>query len=944
MNELRKFSLKYFFAGTLTAAFLLMLTWEAGAGYVREDNFYSALTTADTTRPVKNTDSLTSRDTLPTDTIPAKRADTIPVKQNKDSLFRTNADSSLIDTLPGRDSLLRRDSVVTDTFSLKLSKDSLDAPVYYEAEDSAVVHMKDEKILMYGKTKTDYKEITLTSPKVEMDQKTQIVTAIGTKDSVGEVLERANFKDGEQEFQSDTIRFNFKTKKGLTKNTFTQQGELFVNGENVKKYDENTIFIKRGIFTTCNLDEPHFAFRANKMKVISKKLAVSGPAHPEFEGVPIPVYIPFGFYPLSQGRHSGLLPPTFTTNDQWGIGLTGLGYYKVLSDYWDLKVYGDIYSYGGWNANLAPTYRKRYRYSGSLTLSVLNTKYNFKGDPDYSVNRAYHISWAHSVDSKAKPGQTFTASVNAGSTTYNRSIPNSPVLNFQNSTSSSIAYSKTWQGKPFNLTTSLNHSQNNSQHVINLSLPNVGFTVNTIYPFQPKELIGTPKWYEKLGIGYNGNFRNQVSWIDTVDSKTVYGKSTFAHLLDTLQWGGQQSIPISLSLPPIMGGAVVVSPSISFAQTLIQGKEHQTYDDVNKKVDTTFTKGLFTDQQMNFGVSFSTALFGTYQFRNSKVVAIRHVIRPSISVNYKPDLSKGHFYTLQLDSVRKFRLPEFRRSMYGYYSEGRYGGLSFTFDNNLEMKVRTKDTTGENKTKKVKLIDGFGFSTNYNFFADSMKLAPFNIYFRTNLFDKINVTASTVLDPYQRNQFGNPIDKFAWQGGKFSLGHIYSGTVAMSTSFQSKPKDAKKAEERQKQMDAITNDPTVAADQQRLLDYMRQNPGEFVDFNINWSINLGFSLSYNRTIKSDYSGYISTITSNVNFGGAFNLTPKWNLSSNGYYDFSTMKLQTLTMAISRDLHCWQMSIQVTPIGPYRFFSISISPKASVLQDLRINRNRSFSSQ
>ncbi|MCW3117630.1 MAG: hypothetical protein JWM28_1712, partial [Chitinophagaceae bacterium] len=562
MIKLRKFSSKYLFAGALTAVFLFILTWKTAAGYAQAKNFYSALTGMDTLPPVHKADTL-----LPPGD---RRPDTIPVKQGPDSLRVPPVPDSLLnkkDSIPLLDSTIR-----TDTFSLKLSKDSLEGPVVYEAEDSAVVLAKDEKIIMYGKTKTDYKDITLTAPKVELNQKTQVVTATGRKDSTGEVLERANFKDGEQEFQSDSIKFNFKTQKGLTQNTFTQQGELFVQGTKIKRNDANTISVQNGIFTTCNLDEPHFAFKANKMKIINKKLAVSGPAHPEFEGVPIPIYIPFGFYPLNQGRHSGLLPPQFTTNDQFGIGLEGLGYYKVINDYWDAKFYGNIYSYGGWSANLNPTYRTRYRYSGSFNFTVQNSKYNFKGDPDYNLTRTYHISWAHSVDSRARPGTTFAANVNAGSTKYNRSVPNSGLLNFQNTTSSSIAYSKMWQGKPYNLTMSLNHSQNNSQHLINLSLPNLGFTVNTLYPFQKKEMVGIPKWYEKLGIAYNGNFRNQISFYDTVNSKQVYGKTTFAHLLDTLQWGGQHSIPISLSLPPIFGGAVVVSPSVSFSQILISQK------------------------------------------------------------------------------------------------------------------------------------------------------------------------------------------------------------------------------------------------------------------------------------------------------------------------------------------------------------------------------------
>ena len=376
---------------------------------------------------------------------------------------------------------------------------------------------------------------------------------------------------------------------------------------------------------------------------------------------------------------------------------------------------------------------------------------------------------------------------------------------------------------------------------------------------------------------------------------------------------------------------------------------HRVWNDAAHKVDTVTTKGIYTDQQTSFGISLSSAIFGTYGFKHSKIVALRHVIRPTISLNYRPDLSKVHFYNVQVDTlqggtpyVRRF--SEFERSMYGYYSEGRFGGATFQFDNNLEMKVKTKDSTGENPTKKIRLIDGFGFSTSYNFFADSLKLSPFNIYLRSTLFDKINITASTTLDPYQKDSHGQSINKYTWQGGKFKLGNIYYASISMSTSYQSKPKDPKKDEERKKQLESSLNDPALIADQEQLLEYKRQNPAEFVDFNIPWTLTLGFSLNYVKTLNADYSGYSGKVSSNMNFGGSFTITPKWNVSANGYYDFSTLKLQQLTMSISRDLHCWQMAINVTPVGLYRTFSITISPKASVLQDLRINRNRSFSSQ
>lgn len=469
------------------------------------------------------------------------------------------------------------DSLITqrvDTFSLKLSKDTLDAPVAYEAEDSAVVLVDDKKILLYGKTKTVYKEITLQAPKVEMDQQTSLVTAYNSRDSLGDVMERAQFEQGENRFESDTIRFNFKTQKGLTKNTYTQQDEMYVQGETIKKVTPNTFFVRHGRFTTCNLDHPHFAFVSNKIKVINNKVAISGPTHPEFEDVPVPLYLPFGYFPLSRGRHSGFLPPQFITSEDFGVGLTGLGYYKVLNDNIDVTLRGDVYSYGGWNANLMSTYRKRYRYNGGFNLSLQHTKLNFKGDPDYSLSKTFLITWNHSVDPRSRPGTSFSANVNAGSSKYNQYNLNNPSLNFQNQLNSSIAYSKTWAGKPYNLTLSANHNQNTRLRLINVILPDAGFTVTTLYPLQKQNAVGTPKWYERLGIGYNGVARNQLSFYDNE-------KITARKLLDTLQWGAQHRIPISLSLPAL--GPLQVSPSISYEETWLTQRFTHSWNSLRKK-------------------------------------------------------------------------------------------------------------------------------------------------------------------------------------------------------------------------------------------------------------------------------------------------------------------------------------------------------------------------
>jgi LPS-assembly protein len=851
-------------------------------------------------------------------------------------------------TKPGqRDSLLkssdttkRPDTLIApkvDTFSIRISKDTLDAPVNYEAEDSVVVLVQDKKILLYGKTKTTNKDITLTGPYVAIDQGTNMVTALADRDSAGNILTRAHFEQGENKFDTDSMSFNFKSQKGLTYNTYTVQQEMLVIGEKIKKVNETTFFVSRGQFTTCILDEPHFAFRTNKLKVINNKIAVSGPTHPEFEGVPLPIYLPFGFFPLSHGRHSGFLPPTFTTNDQWGVGLEGLGYYKVLNDHIDLTARTNIYSYGGWTANLISSYRTRYRYNGALSLSMQHTKFNFKGDPDYGLSKTFFVTWNHSVDQKARPGTTFSASVNAGSSKYNRYVPNDPNRNVQNQLGSSIAYSKTWQNKPYNLTLSANHNQNNTSHLINVALPDGSFTVQTIYPLQKKEAVGPGKWYEKLGIGYNNNFRNEVYFYDTtrISPKT---------LLDTMRWGVQHRVPITLALPAL--GPLLIAPSVSYSEVWLQNKIRRQWNDAEQKLDTVVAqRGFFTDRQVSFGVGFNTTVYGMFNFKSPGLVAIRHTVRPTVSLSYSPDLSGKHYYDTQIDTFKNIsRFSEFEGSMFSPFSPGRFGGLSFGIDNNLEMKLRSKKDTGENAIKKVPLIDGFGFSSGYNFLQDTCELQDFSLYLRSTLFEKVSITMNGLLVPYELNQFGGRTRFYAWEKG-FSLGTITSASISMSANFKSKKRDETKPDQENATNNSpYTNvtDPNLLMQQQELVDYMRRNPAEFVDFNIPWSVNLSFSLNYSKQPKPDYSGFQPAITSSLNFNNTFSLTPKWMFSTNGFFNVENRKLEMLTMSISRDMHCWQMSINVTPVSPgSRYFSFNLNPKASILQDLKVNRTRTF---
>ena len=835
---------------------------------------------------------------------------------------------SVTDTIPAQ-----KDTVIAvkDTLTLPIAKDSVDAPVSYEAKDSVILDLKTDNIYLYNEGIVKYKDIKLESPVILVNQPTQILTAYPMQDSAGKRVGTPTFTQGDKAFTSDTIRYNFKSERGITIGTYTQEGEMFIYGSRVKRKTPDTYFIRNARFTSCNLDTPHFAFRARKVKMITGKVAVTGFVRPEFEGIPIPIGLPYGLFPLSQGRRTGLIIPQFTVNDQLGMGLEGLGYYKTFGEYWDVTLRSNIYSYGSWNLFLSPNYRKRYRYNGSLNLSYLNNSFGFEGDPDYiPPSRNFSLQWNHSVDNKARPGQNFSANVNIASSLFNQLFPNNAQQNFNNTLTSSISYQKSWAGKPYNLTINANHNQNTLSKLYNVGLPDIGFTVNTIYPFQKKNFVGSAKWYEKLGIGYNGNFRNQFSFYDSAFS--------LGQLIDTFQWGARHNIPIQLSLPAL--GALQIGPAISFEEVWYAQSFVRSWNDQLKKIDTSITKGFYRGNQMSFGINLSTALFGTMNFRKtSPVRAIRHVIRPTIGLSYKPDMARDQWYETQVDSLgNRFRFNKFEGALFGGYSEGEAGFVNFTLDNNLEMKVRNRKDTGDAGGKKVRILDGFGLSTGYNLLADSFALSDFNIYLRGNISQIINLTAGATVSPYKQDAFGRRLKQYAWEGGTFSPGKFVNGFIAVNANFQSKPKDEKKEKERQ---DFIKDRSQSFDEFNRQVDMVQQNPSEYADFNIPWSLNFSYALNLSRQVKPDYSGFTTLVTQSLNFSGDFNLTDKWKIQGQGNYDFVTKQIQYFTASVSRDLHCWQMSINVTPIGIFRSFNITISPKSSVLRDLRINRSRFF---
>lgn len=836
------------------------------------------------------------------------------------------------------------------------SKDTLTSIFDYSADDSAVIIVPTKEIFLYSKANVTSKQedLNITANYISYDQRTGIITGYGGTDTSKGPLNLPLLVQKGSKTQMDSFRISSKTKRLLTKNTYYNEGEIFVHADVVKTVDPNTAFAWKGRFTTCNLDTPHFDFVAKKMKLIKNNIAVSGPAYPEFEGVPIPIVLPFGIFPLERGRHSGFLPPQFVNNDSWGLGLEGLGYYKVFNDNWDLTTRANLYSYGGYMVNFSPRYYKRYHYSGNFSLqiqhAVIMNNSGYFSNNEFSKTNTFTLNWSHSMDSKARPGVNFSASVNAGSTQANRLDPNNPIRNMQNQMSSSITWSKMWGDGKYNLSVAANHSQNNISRLVNVNAPTVNFSMNTRYPFARKEAVGQPKWYEKTGIGYTGSFINQISFFDSAFS--------FKRLLDTANWGVQHSVPITLSLPAL--GPLMIAPSISYNENWYGRTLHTQWDSAAIKMDTTASaRGFYRAYQTSFGLSLSTRIFGNYNFKpTSNVVAIHHEIRPNISFSYSPNTNAGNYYWTRInnrlkDSVLQgnnwkyiygdsIRASRFAGNVVGAFGEGRFGGITFGLDNLLEMKKKNRsDTTGdeENKYKKVKLIDGLSITSGYNFLADSMRWQPVNISFRTTLFDKININGGTILDQYEIDpNSGIRINKLMWSEGK--IGRFTSGNLAISSSFQSK-----KADEKKKQEDTnLPYDPTMSAiDQQNQLNYIRSNPAEFVDFDIPWNVSTSLAVNFNRTLNQNYK-FQTIINSSLSVNGDFSISPKWKAGGNLMFDVRNQKVGMLTLFMTREMHCWQMAINITPIGLYKSFSIVLNPKSGILRDLRINRSRFFYNQ
>ncbi|HQW22200.1 MAG TPA: putative LPS assembly protein LptD [Bacteroidia bacterium] len=804
---------------------------------------------------------------------------------------------------------IRIDSLNADTS--QESDEVIKSKIKYHAKDSIRVNLENEIVYLYGEATVDYEDLHLEADRIVIDMQNKELFAEGTKDSTGLLKGSPNFSQAEQKFRSNSIRYNFQTKKGRINYVITQEGEGYIHGEVVKKDQDNNFFIKNGQYTTCNLDTPHFAIRSNRLKVINKSKIVTGPAYLTLEQIPTPILIPFGFFPNKTGRSSGVIIPAFGESAQRGFYFQNLGYYFGFSDYFDLALTTDLYTKGSYLIDATSSYKKRYKYSGRLQLNYAYTINSEKELPDYSITEDFHINWMHSKDSKTSPNSTFSASVNAGTSNYYRNTISSVSNYLTNTLQSSIAYSYKFPELPMNLSAGITHTQNTITHDIRISAPDFSFNVSRITPFKRKNAIGAQKWYEKIGTSLS---LNTINYIETKDS-LLFTESS----IDNLKNGAKAFVPISTSFNLLK--YINFSPSANFTERFYLRTTQYEWNTTTNSVDTFEVEKPQQAFEYNLSAGMSTRIYGMYQFTKGPITALRHVMTPSVSITYRPDFGEakyGYYKTIQSDTAGNTKTYSiFQNSVYGGPSNGRYANLAFSLDNNLEMKIKTNSDTGD-VTRKVKLLESIRISGGYNLIADSMNLSVFNLAARTTMFDKLSLNFNSTLDPYAYDENNLDYDKYQYDVDGTLL-RLTNANMSMNYSLNKTKKKENPGKYSQEE-----------------IDYINQHPEEFVDFDIPFNMSAGYTLTYTKrgALNSD-------VNQSLSFNGDLNLTSYWKIGFNTWYDLSAGKFTNMSLNFYRDLHCWEMRMNWIPFGGQESYNFQINVKSSILQDLKLNKRKDF---
>lgn len=851
-----------------------------------------------------------------------------------------------------RDSLaldsLGMDSLAADTTK---KKEPLDAPVIYEASDS-IVFTKEGYAHLYGEGKVNYQNIELTSAVITMNMDSSTVYATGVTDTAGVETGSPIFKDGETPYESKIMRYNFKTKKGFINSIVTQQGEGYVTSEEGKKGANDEIYMRHGKYTTCdNHEHPHFYLKLSMAKVRPKKNVVFGPAQLVVEDVPLPIAVPFGFFPFNSSYSSGFIMPTYGDEMNRGFYLRDGGYYFAISDQMDLKVLGEIFTKGSWGLSAASNYNKRYKFSGSFNASYLVTKTGEKNMPDYSVSKDFRIQWSHRQDAKANPNSSFSASVNFATSSYDRSSLSSlynPQQYSQNTKASSVSYSRNFPEIGLNISGAFNITQNTRDSSLSMTLPDVNISLNRIYPFKRKKSAGDERWYEKISLQYTGSITNSISTKDNLLFKTP---------LTQWQNGMQHKIPVSATFN--LFKYINIVPSFNYTERWYLRKVKQSYDPSPTSTDHVkrdTINGFNRLYDYNLSLQMNTKLYGMYKplFMKSKELQIRHVFTPTVSYTYTPDFGKSRYgyydtytYTDEDGEVRTVEYSPYEGAVYGYPGKNMSQNISFSIDNNIEMKMKSdKDTTGY---KKISLIDQLGASLSYDVANKRWSDLSMNLRLKLTKSYTFNMNASFATYAYEFDENGNVVvgDRTEWSYGRFGRFQGYSGSFSYTLNndtfkklFGKKDEDEKNKDKEGKEggEDEETEEET---EEQNNNSNMRKTEKASVDsdgylaFKLPWSVSLSYSYSIREDRSKDINiktmRYPYSLTHSLNVSGNFKIGSRWNMTYSTGYDFTSKEMSMTTLNITRDLHCFNMSCGLV-FGPFTSYNFSIRANSSMLTD------------
>jgi lipopolysaccharide assembly outer membrane protein LptD (OstA) len=817
----------------------------------------------------------------------------------------------------------------TDTIAIKPgSSKGLNSEVKYSAEDSIRFDRKNNMVYLYGKGRISYEDFELDADFVRLDQKNNLVFATGVIDpKTHRYRGRPILKQGsEPPATTDSLVFNFKTKKGKTYGVFTEVEGGYLQAAQFKKNEFDEGFFKNGVYSTCNLPHPHFGIHILKGMVTEKQI-ITGPAYLEIEDIPFPAAIPFGFFPKTNRRASGILFPSFGEDPTRGFYMNDLGYYIGLTDLWDAEVRGSLYSKGSYELSTLARYRKNYKYDGSLNFRFASTRLGVEGTPQYKPQKDFNVQWSHSQRTEANPGTTFSASVNFGTSSYYSTTAAGGTYDVnqltRNNTSSSIAYGKTFANGLFNFTSALSHSQDFATKNITLRLPEFSLNMSTISPFDKKDRVGEQKWYQRLSVGYSLQGSNSISTKEYL----LFKPGSMRNFVN----GVQHNIPVSLSLNAFK--YFQFNSSVNYSEKWYLQTFRKGYLAGQPTVTDTVS-GFSRAYDYSLSTGLSTKVYGIKNFKKGNLMALRHVMTPSVSLNYRPDFSQSKYgFFRQYDSApvgsSDLSYSIYEGTLYGGPSAGRFGAVGFSLDNNIEAKVRSKSDTS-NAPIKIPIIEGLSFNGSYNLAASSFRLSEISFNGRTSFFkQKFGVNFHGSFDPYQLDATGNRIDRYLLRNG--GLARLTNFGLSFDFSFNSEAAKSRS----QNMQQATANRASMTPAQNEALNRISSDPNAFVDFNVPWNISAAYSFNYSRP------GLTSAINNTLNFYGDFSVTEKWKVQYTSGLDFQTKRLSLTQFSIYRDLHCWDLSFRWVPFGQYQSYSVDLRVKASILQDLKLSRRRDY---